>query len=41
MDQYEPVQLSTFALTLFRKTSVIDGESVDIGASLPNAWVCP
>lgn len=34
MDQYEPVQLSTFALTLFRKTSVIDGESVDIGASL-------
>jgi len=30
MDQYEPVQLSTFALTLFRKTTVVDGTSLDI-----------
>ncbi len=34
MDEYNPRQLSTFALTLFRKNAQIDGAEVKVGGTL-------
>ena len=31
MDDYNPTQLSTFALNTFRKNAVVDGKDVTVG----------
>jgi GTPase SAR1 family protein len=38
IDDYNPTQLSTFALNTFRKNATVDGKSVDVGKMVSTSY---